>query len=137
MPLIQQSDPTLQFLHSVLDLRSQNQQVISSNIANADTPGFTPTELKFENILRDTLQGKTLKMVPTQPNHIALSGNYTGTLSPTIIKHPDQTGIGDENGVNVDQEMLKLSENQIMFEAAAQALRKKMSLLKYIVQDGR
>ena len=137
MPLVQQFDSTLQLLRKVLDLRSQNQQVISSNIANADTPGFAPSELQFEDELRSVVQGNGLRPVTTHPNHISLTANSVQTVSGTLVQKPDQSGIGDENGVNVDQEMINLAENQILYEAAAQLLKKKIGIMKYVVQDGK
>ena len=137
MPLVQQFDSTLQLLQKVLDLRSQNQHIISSNIANADTPGFAPTKLQFENELQSALHGNNMKSVTTHPNHIPLSSSNIGNVSGTLVRKPDNTGIGDENGVRVDQEMINLSENQILFEAAAQTLKKKLGILKYAVQDGK
>ncbi len=137
MPLVQQFDSTLQLLQKVLDLRSQNQQIISSNIANADTPGFSPTELHFEDELQSAIQGNSLKAVNTHPNHIPLAPSNVANVSGTLVRKADNTGIGDENGVSVDQEMITLAENQILFEAAAQTLKKKLSILKYVVQDGK
>ena len=63
------------------------------------------------------------------------SENVTG-VQGKIVHTPDNTGIGDGNGVSVDQEMIALSENQIMYETAAQLLKKKLSMLKYVVQGG-
>jgi flagellar basal-body rod protein FlgB len=54
-----------------------------------------------------------------------------------VMRTPDRSGLGDGNNVNLDQEMIGLAENQILFEAAAQMLNKKMGLLKYAAQDGR
>ncbi len=137
MPLVQQFDATLQLLHKVLDLRSQKQQIISANIANADTPGYSPNELKFEEELRQAVQDGTLRPVTTHPGHFPLSGKSIDQVSGTLVSRPDTSGIGDENGVRVDQEMIDMAENQILYEAAAQMLKKKIGILKYVVQDGK
>ena len=52
----------------------------------------------------------------------------------TIREVRDSSGIGDGNTVDVDQEMVQLAENQIMYEATAQLLSKKMAIIKYVVQ---
>ena len=57
-------------------------------------------------------------------------------MSGTISINQDRTGIGDENSVRVDQEMMKLSENQILYEAAVAMLNKKLSMLKYAANGG-
>jgi flagellar basal-body rod protein FlgB len=50
---------------------------------------------------------------------------------------PDNTGLGDKNSVDLDQEMIAQAENQILFETAAQMLNKKLGLLKYVIQSDR
>jgi flagellar basal-body rod protein FlgB len=129
-------NPSMNLLSKVLDLRSTNQQIISSNIANAETPGYAPTHFEFEQELRQALGQNGFHLVTDNPAHIPSSTSSVDTISGKIVKLPDKTGIGDKNGVNVDQEMVSLSENEIMYEAAAQILKKKMSLLAYVVQGG-
>ncbi len=127
-------DRTIGLLERVLDLRLQNQQVISSNIANVDTPGYAPARLEFETDLRQALEGRTPGPQATHPGHIPLSG---GPGEGRVIRTPDRSGIGDGNGVDLDQEMISLAENQILYETATQMISKKLGLLKYIAQDGR
>ncbi len=137
MPFIQQFDTTMNLLQKVLDLRSRNQQVISSNIANADTPGYSASTFEFETQLKSAMAGSELKPVSTRANHIQISPTNISQVQGDIVVHPDKTGIGDRNSVSVDQEMVKLSENQILYEAAITMLNKKLSILKYVSNDGR
>ncbi len=134
---IQQFDPTLVMLQKVLDLRAENQQIISSNIANADTPGYAPATLEFEKELHSAMFGGELRPVVTQPGHIPVTPADVSQVRGTISRHPDTTGLGDENGVSVDQEMVRLSENQLLYEAAVTMLNKKLAALKYVASDGR
>jgi flagellar basal-body rod protein FlgB len=130
------SDQTSAVLQKVLDLRSTNQKIISSNIANAETPGYSPARFEFENELKSALGETDFKMKTSHANHIPPGPASLENISGTVTITKDNTGIGDENAVNVDNEMIASSENQIMYEAAAQLLKKKMSLMKYIVQGG-
>ncbi len=136
MPGIQQFDTTMRLLQKVLDLREKNQEIIGSNIANAETPGYSAQSFSFEQQLQGALHGNTLRPVLTQPKHMPFepSGLEQVTGSVTITK--DRTGIGDENSVSVDQEMVKLSQNEIMYEAAVTMLNKKLSMVKYSVNGG-
>jgi flagellar basal-body rod protein FlgB len=136
MPTINQSDPTLQLLEKVLDLRIKNQQVISSNIANADTPGYSAVSLEFEDQLRRAMDAKELTTPPAHPAHIPIAPLTLDQVEGQIHRQRDRTGLGDENSVSVDQEMVKLSENQIMYEAAITMLSKKLATLKYAANDG-
>ena len=128
-------DSNIHLLKKTLDLRSANQRVIAANIANADTPGYAPARFEFEQELQQAIHGKGLSTA-THPDHIPIGASDLDSVTGTITKVQDTTGIGDQNGVNVDQEMLNLSKNELIYETAAQLLKKKLSLLSYVVQGG-
>lgn len=129
-------DNTTSLLQKSLDLRSRNQQVIASNIANAETPGYAPARFEFEKELQTALSGSQPNLETTHSGHLPAQSTSVSNVKGTITRSPDNTGIGDDNGVSVDEEMISLSENQIMYETAAQLLKKKLSVLKYVVQGG-
>ncbi len=130
-------DSNMQLLSKVLDLRAQKAQVISSNIANAETPGFSPSKFDFEQDLASAIsQGNSLPLTTSHTAHISLGPkNFNGVSGKIRLEH-DNTAIGDGNGVSVDQEMLDLSENELLYETAAQLFKKKLSLLKHVVSGG-
>ena len=136
MPGIQQLDTTMKLLQKVLDLRAKNQEIIGSNIANAETPGYSAQSFTFEDQLKSALSENGLRPVATQPNHIPLAPANLEQVTGTVSSKKDTTGIGDENSVSVDQEMLKLSENELLYEAAVTMLNKKLSMLKYAAIGG-
>jgi flagellar basal-body rod protein FlgB len=136
MPKIHQFDTTMQLLHKVLDLRSKNQEIIGSNIANAETPGFSARSFTFEEQLKTILSSGGMTPVATQPNHIPLTSTSFDQATGTISIKRDTTGIGDENTVSVNQEMVKLSQNEILYEAAIAMLNKKLAMLKYAASGG-
>lgn len=131
-------DNTMQLLTKVLDLRASKQKVISSNIANAETPGYAPAKFEFEDQLKTAL-GNTegLPVKKTHSQHISMTPDSFKSIEGKITRIPDKTGIGDENGVDVNGEMIDLSKNQLMYETAAKLLKKKLSMLKYAISDGR
>ena len=129
-------DPTTTLLTKVLDLRSANQTVIASNIANAETPGYAPAHFEFEQELRQAINRNGFQLATDNPSHIPGSVSGLEAVSGKVVTTPDGTGIGDKNGVNVDQEMVALSKNEIMYESAAQILNKKMTILTYVIQGG-
>lgn len=127
-------DANMQLLSKVLDLRARKAQVISSNIANAETPGFAPSRFEFEQDLAYALdKEKGVQLKRSHVNHIALGPASFNEVSGKVVMVADSTGIGDKNGVSVDQEMLDLSQNGLMYEATAQLLQKKLSLLKHVI----
>ena len=136
MPGIQQFDTTMKLLQKVLDLRSKNQEIIGTNIANAETPGYAAQSFSFENQLKSAMSNNGLHPVTTQPNHIPLGAGSLEQVSGTVTAKKETAGIGDKNTVSVDQEMIKLSENEILYEAAVTMLNKKLSMIKYATNGG-
>jgi len=137
MSFFTQLDSTSRLLGKVLDLRATNQQVIASNVANSDTPGYGPLSFEFEEQLRKASSAESLRPVPQQKGHFTIIPASVEQVEGELTSSPDRTGIGDQNGVNLDAEMLKLSENQILYEAALTMLNKKLALLKYTASDGK
>jgi len=137
MDPIQPFDANMQLLSKVLDLRAQKAQVISANIANAETPGFSPSRFDFEQDLAQALDSKKgIQLARSNVNHITFGPANFNEVSGKVVMVADRTGTGDKNGVNVDQEMLDLSENELMYETAVQLLDKKLSLLKHVISGG-
>lgn len=132
-------DTNMQLLSKVLDLRAQKAQVISANIANAETPGYAAARFDFEDDLAQAVnkngQGGLRLAVPNE-RHIPLGSGNFNSVSGKIVMEKDATGLGDENGVSVDQEMLALSENELLYETSALLLKKKLSLLKHVISGG-
>ena len=130
-------DSNMQLLSKVLDLRAQKAEVISSNIANADTPGYSSSRFDFEEDLANAIgKRNTINLATSNEAHISLGPSNFNSVNGKIMTEKDNTGIGDGNGVKVDQEMLALSENELLYETTALLLKKKMTLLKYVVSGG-
>lgn len=131
------ADRTFAVLQRSLDLRQQKQQVIAANIANAETPGYAPRKLSFEADLRAAIKRPEGPERQSNPKHIPVAGADISEVRGTIVTQHSSNPLGDGNGVSVDAEMLDLAENQLLYEAATQALKKKLSMLKYAAGDGR
>ena len=129
-------DANMQLLSKVLDLRAENQKIIGSNIANAETPGYAPARFNFQEELNRAVTRSGMPLATSHPGHIALGPTSVESVNGTIIREPDKTGIGDENGVSVDDEMLQQSENELLYETAAQLLKKKLTMMKYVISGG-
>ena len=98
-------DRTTGVLQKVLDFRLQKQQVIAANIANADTPGYTPVRLEFEKELRQAVNGPAIKPSPTShAAYFPLAAGDVASVQATITREPSASVVGDNNGVDVDQQ---------------------------------
>ncbi|MGE4543836.1 MAG: flagellar basal body rod protein FlgB [Pedobacter sp.] len=130
-------DRTIGMLGKVLDLRQRKQELIASNIANAETPGYIPSRLSFEEDLAKALESKQQPQTPMHPRHIPITAAGIDTLTGQTVRRPDQGVSTDGNGVDLDQQLIAQSENQLLYESAAQIITKKLATLKYVCQDGR
>lgn len=128
-------DPTIGALNTSLNLRLLNQNVVSSNIANADTPGYKAKTMEFESALRDALNvGNTLQMQSEDSKHIV--HRATDPVDPEIYDDPNGVESLDGNTVDRSGEMAKLAENQLLYDASAEMLKRKLGMLKYAITEG-
>jgi flagellar basal-body rod protein FlgB len=128
---------TIRLLEKNLDLRARNQNLISANLANAETPGFIPKSLTFEGELKDALKSRGSETPSvTHPGHIPLRGRSAGLerVRGTVIETPDGSVGHDGNGVELETEMGRLAENQILYNATIQLAVKKFEGLKSAIK---
>ena len=120
-------DKTTRALGASLSLRQTRNNVISSNIANAETPNYQAKKMDFENALARALDVEDLGGV---------AANAIGRVGAEIYENPDVSVNNDGNTVDMDKEMASLAENSLMYKAAISLINKKMATLKYAATDG-
>ena len=131
-------DKTTQALAASLKYRQLRQELIASNIANAETPGYKAKKIDFEEALHralDTDEQQTLKT--TDSKHFNVGGGGFNNLQPEITEDANGIVSPDGNTVDRDSEMAEMAENKIMYDASVQLLNKKLALMKYAVGSDR
>jgi flagellar basal-body rod protein FlgB len=131
------TDRTFAVLQKSLDLRQTQQQVIAANVANADTPGYRARKLSFEEDLRKAIAQPEPQIRQSHPKHFPIGNAGVSAVQGTISQVPDKNPMGDGNSVSLDDEMFDLAESQLLYEAGAQMLKKKLTMLKFAASDGR
>lgn len=127
-------DKTIGMLGTALDLRAARQRLISSNIANQDTPGYKASDIRFEDELRKREgTGGAPVLVRTNSGHLPLSG--AGAGEPRVIERGETEGY-DQNSVGIEGEMARLSENALMYSVASKLIRGKFSGLMTAIKEG-
>ena len=106
------------FQATALGLRAYRQQLIASNIANADTPGYQAVDIDFQEALRiarSVAKPSPLTLSATASGHI--SGQAQPYAPPYPLKYhiPSQASL-DGNTVEMDVERSKFAENAVMYE---------------------
>lgn len=111
--------PLLDLVGKALSIRSKYHKVIAANIANVDTPGYKEKDINFRKELdRRMTHSGSLEIVETEPDTVSFSAL-------------------DENTVNIETQVMKLTENSLYYDALVQTLTKKLSLMRYIINGGR
>lgn len=131
-------DKTTQALHASANMRQLRQNIISSNIANAETPGYHAKKLDFEEALARSLDLDGLRGLSTNhESHIPVGGGSLANVRPDIYENPEGQVSNDGNTVNLEKEMSSLAENSALYRAAIQLINKKLGALKYAASEGR
>jgi flagellar basal-body rod protein FlgB len=122
-----------------LNQRSRRNEVITANIANAETPGYRAFGYDFEKQLQDLAKmNEPIAVKVTNPRH--LKNNFTqadGSMKPDVYVRPTESVDQDGNTVDMDTEMAQLAQNQILFRTAVETLNRKIGTLKYAINGGR
>lgn len=131
---------TVELLGKSIDLRAKNQNLIASNIANAETPNYVPKSLVFEDELQGALKGGSKgSSATTNARHLPLKGasNRLQSVTGHVVETPAKTPGKDGNAVEFENEMGRMMENQIMYNASVQILAKKFEGIKTALREGK
>lgn len=116
--MLDRLDSELNFTQKALNLRAYRQELIASNIANADTPYFKARDIDFKSALDNALSGRidgALGLSRTSTRH--LSGEETGPHAGALKYRTEYQSAVDGNTVNMDVERSALAENSLHIEA--------------------
>lgn len=115
--MLNRLDQTLNFHAQALRLRDQRQQVLASNIANADTPNYKARDLDFRASLQSALKGDPapggVKLAATAPGHLA---GKPGFADAGLLYRTPAQGNVDGNTVDVDAERAAFADNTVHYE---------------------
>jgi flagellar basal-body rod protein FlgB len=130
-------DKTTGALGSSLNHRLLRQDVLSANVANAETPGYKAQRVDFEDELARALDLDGFgKMDTSHPEHMPQVKGRIDSVRAEIYDEPDVVVNNDGNTVDMEKEMSKLTENTILYKAAVELINKKLGQMKYVAMDG-
>jgi len=122
-----------------LDYRAARQDMIASNIANADTPFYKPRDISFEDTLKTKQaeifhdKSKELKMAQTDKNHLATQSESSSHIATTFFRDGHMAR-NDGNSVDIDVETTEMSKNSIMFTALVNAKKKDSAIFRSVIE---
>jgi flagellar basal-body rod protein FlgB len=111
--------PLMQVLQGYLKITSDRQQIVASNIANVDTPGYHVKDINFQSALQQVMQkGDDAQLGPA-------TNDVEG-----LPERPDG------NNVNIDRESLVLSQTQLQYQMGVQLIKEEFHRLLSAIKDG-
>lgn len=124
--------PLFSLLRSRLGYLSERQKLIAQNVANSDTPGFAPKDLKpfaFHAEMQATRAAGVQAV--THAGHMVSPSPKRGSAAglKTIKAEVSETTL-DGNAVSLEEEMLKMTESRMSYDAAIGFYQKSMNLLR-------
>jgi|SRR5690348_504643 flagellar basal-body rod protein FlgB len=118
--------PIFSMLRTKMHWHQDRQRLLAENVANADMPRFKPSDLAPPRL--DAPGGAPLAMLQTNPVHLA---GFDGAGSPFEAKRQhDFEVVPSGNGVNLEDEMLKVAANQMDYQAATMLYTRGLGLIK-------
>lgn len=133
--MISKLDEALRFHQTSLSLYAARQEILASNIANADTPGYKARDIDFASALQNALAGSSAKLPVATSSAAHLEGNAGSTIlgAPVLYRRPDQPS-ADGNTVNMDNERAQFANNALRYEASVKFISDEMKDMLAVLQ---
>jgi flagellar basal-body rod protein FlgB len=128
---------TLEVLHKNLDLRQERHTVLTSNIANAETPGYIAKDVYFEDALREAAAPSARDALQrTHPRHLSAPVPTVQEVRGTLAASASDDVGNDLNTVSLEQEMAKLTMNTFHYTASIEILKRMFGQIKRAIGEG-
>jgi flagellar basal-body rod protein FlgB len=129
-----------QTLTKSLDIAALKQKVAASNLANIDTPGYKAKKLDFKDALKKAENQNTgadnFGLARTNRNHFECELENS-KLTSLIEEDTETIPKNDGNNVDLDKEMVELTEANAVFKVTSRLLMDKIRMIKYTLREGR
>ena len=122
-------DRITNLLTQFLDVQSRRAQIVSSNLANADTPGFQAQELDFAEYLKQATQEALTPNTAGTPSMLA--------LSPRTVPQAGRIAGLDGNNVDAGQEMAAMADTGMRYLTGTTILQSRLRTLRTAIREGR
>ena len=118
-------------LQTALDYHLARQNLLTANLAHADTPGYKPVDLE-RGSFREAMR---VALASTNEGHLQ-PGNATAE-GFRVVHDPSVADGLDGNGVSLDREAVKLASNQVRYDTVAALASSELAGLVWAVNDGK
>lgn len=124
---------TFSALEKAVGIYQRRHTVIAGNIGNIETPNAKPGDIDFRSALTEALEeGREPGLVRTDPRHIDPPAGMSDRLE-VVEEDGEWNGF---NSMDIDREMGRLVENNLMYRSAVEMLLRKIATLKEVIREG-
>ncbi|MHC1683040.1 MAG: flagellar basal body rod protein FlgB [Clostridiaceae bacterium] len=117
-----------------LDATTARSRVINNNIANINTKGYKRSYVEFEDKLKDAIGSNKVMIKTSDEKHIKSSSS---NLDYEIKKDTTTFIRTDGNNVDIENEMINLSANNLWYNFLADRAKGKLSTMRFLINDGK
>lgn len=128
---------SVEHLRGALDYHLSRHNLLASNLAHIDTPGYKPVDLERGGTFAGALH---VALEATQPGHLSSSATASapgGGAVGRVVEDKGAAGGGDNNGVDLDREAVKIATNQMRYDMLAQLASSQLASLSWAASDGK
>ncbi|MGJ3230625.1 MAG: flagellar basal body rod protein FlgB [Oceanicaulis sp.] len=120
-------------LRQALGYHNARQRVIAENVANANTPGFTPGDIsqsQFERLLNGQASAAAGGLRVTDPRHFTGGATGGSAAAYRTEQRPDTETTVNGNSVVIEEQMVRANENRMKFETALSLYQKSLNMIR-------
>ncbi len=134
---------TMTVLTKALSASRLSHDVMAHNLANLETPGFKRSEVLFSDRLAAAIKAQdgaaeALAGLRTNDRHLPIGEPVSvNDVEPQVVVRAETSLRQDGNNVDLDAEMVRLSENTLLYQALAQVVRSRLASLRSVISEGR
>ncbi|QEZ88540.1 flagellar basal body rod protein FlgB [Aliarcobacter cibarius] len=121
-------------LFEQLNFRAERQKVISSNIANVNTPDYKTKELVFDDELNLAMKN-SLQMNQTNRMHMNNIDINSRLSNPRLVEVKGLQEQNDGNNVNLDSQISEQSKNKVILDAIQTAIKRDSRLFRNMIDS--
>lgn len=128
-------DAAFQFYQTALSLREARQELLASNIANADTPNYKARDIDFASALQGAISsgGAKMQVVATAPGHFNGGTGASVLGAPVMYRNVVQPS-ADGNTVDMDTERAQFADNSLRYEASVKFVSEEIKHVLMAIQ---
>ncbi|GFK93745.1 Flagellar basal body rod protein FlgB [Fundidesulfovibrio magnetotacticus] len=121
----------------VMDLRIERQNLVMSNLANMNIPGYKARSIDFEGALQDAVGTQEMKTAVTRTNAAHVPGPYdVNGYQADVVKEFKPRTIYGADAVDLDKEMAAMAKNSLMYNSLTTVMQKGFEGIQKVIMDG-